>query len=188
MAGPVPGPVGAAAGRPAHRGGAGKTRTKEHQMTSNTLQPPHPGQPALSRWQGRRAHGGPLRHRHRRPVVGDSPIPARLARWHRRGRRRPPPRAVSSACTLLCQRIGSTGRVEACEPPRRLLLTTARPTSPSEGQGVRRDESHRGHADRRRRPDHPGHRGTGHAPGPARRLRRRIPDPRRRSRRPPRRA
>src|SRR5215472_19255424 len=36
MAGPVPGPVGAAAGCPAHRGGPGKTRTKEHQMTSNS--------------------------------------------------------------------------------------------------------------------------------------------------------
>src|SRR5580693_9996770 len=35
MAGPVPGLVGAAAGRPAHRGGPGETRTKEHQMTSN---------------------------------------------------------------------------------------------------------------------------------------------------------
>src|SRR6266705_6158155 len=35
MAGPVPGPVGAAAGCPAHRGGPGETRTKEHQMTSN---------------------------------------------------------------------------------------------------------------------------------------------------------
>src|SRR5215472_7705766 len=35
MAGPVPGPVGAAAGRPAHRDSPGKTRTKEHKMTSN---------------------------------------------------------------------------------------------------------------------------------------------------------
>src|SRR5215469_6074761 len=35
MAWPVPGPVGAAAGCPAHRGGPGKTRTKEYSMTSN---------------------------------------------------------------------------------------------------------------------------------------------------------
>src|SRR5580700_10420043 len=35
MAGPVPGLVGAAAGCPAHRGGPGETRAKEHQMTSN---------------------------------------------------------------------------------------------------------------------------------------------------------
>src|SRR5258708_20686745 len=35
MAGPVPGLVGAAAGRPAHRGGPRETRAKEHQMTSN---------------------------------------------------------------------------------------------------------------------------------------------------------
>src|SRR5438552_1680903 len=36
MAGPVPGPVGTAAGRPAHRDSPGETRTKEHQMTGNT--------------------------------------------------------------------------------------------------------------------------------------------------------
>src|SRR5262252_1374625 len=36
MATPVPGLVGAAAGCPAHRGGPGKTRTKEDAMTSNT--------------------------------------------------------------------------------------------------------------------------------------------------------
>src|ERR671937_640039 len=35
MAGPVPGLVEAAAGCPAHRGGPGKTRTEEQQMTSN---------------------------------------------------------------------------------------------------------------------------------------------------------
>src|SRR6185437_3499405 len=35
MAGPVPGPVAAAAGRPAHRGGPGETRAKEHEMTSS---------------------------------------------------------------------------------------------------------------------------------------------------------
>src|SRR5690348_2430112 len=35
MARPVPGPVGATAGCPAHRGGPGKTRTKERQMSTN---------------------------------------------------------------------------------------------------------------------------------------------------------
>src|SRR4029078_1197396 len=35
MAGPVPDLVGAATGCPAHRGGQGETRTKEHHMTSN---------------------------------------------------------------------------------------------------------------------------------------------------------
>src|SRR6266513_5421115 len=35
MAGPVPGLVGTAAGRPAHRDSPGQTRTKEHQMTGN---------------------------------------------------------------------------------------------------------------------------------------------------------
>ena len=52
---------------------------------------PHPGQPAISRWQGHRAHGRPLRHRYRRPVVGthrsrpSGPL-------DRRGRGRPAPR------------------------------------------------------------------------------------------------
>src|SRR5438034_9660966 len=35
VAGPVPGPVGTAAGRPAHRGGQRETRTEGHMMTSN---------------------------------------------------------------------------------------------------------------------------------------------------------
>src|SRR5215475_10397632 len=35
MAQPAPGPVGSAAGCPAHRDSPRKTRTKEHQMTSN---------------------------------------------------------------------------------------------------------------------------------------------------------
>src|SRR5512133_3800533 len=52
---------------------------------------PHPGQPALSRRQGRRAHAGPLRDRYRRPVVGNhrSRPPGPLVGP---GRGRPPPR------------------------------------------------------------------------------------------------
>ena len=40
-----------------------------------TCEQPHPGQPAMSRWQGHRAHGRPLRHRHRR-LVGSPWIPS----------------------------------------------------------------------------------------------------------------
>ncbi len=52
---------------------------------------PHPGQPAISGWQRHRAHGGPLRHRYRRPVVGAHRSPPSRP-LDRRGRGRPPPR------------------------------------------------------------------------------------------------
>ena len=59
-----------------------RERTKEHLMTSNARwRRTHPGQPAISRWRGCCAHRRPLRHRHRRPVVGLTD-PARLARWY----------------------------------------------------------------------------------------------------------
>jgi len=51
-----------------------------------------------------------------------------------------------------------------------------------------RAKVYRGHADRRRRPDDPGRRGTGHTPELTSRLRGRDPGSHRRSRRPPRRA
>ena len=72
-----------------------------------------------------------------------------------------------------------TGRVEVCEPPQRLLI--------SDQVRRRTGRRHRGDTHRRRRPNHPGHRGPRRAPGPDRRLRGRRPDPRRRSRRLPRR-
>src|SRR5215831_17845193 len=127
MAGPVPGPVGAAAGRPAHRGGPGKTRTKEHQMTSN----PRAGNRIL----------GSLRSADGRGVVRmedryDTDIddlwsavtdPARLARWFGtvEGDLRP-----GGEFRLSIQSSGwdGTGRVVACEPPRRLRVTTREAT------------------------------------------------------------
>src|SRR5512133_981262 len=133
MAGPVPGPVAAAAGRPAHRGGPGKTRTKGHHMTGNaprTL--------------------GSLRAADGKGVVRiedryDTDIndlwaaitdPARLARWHGQveGDLRP---GGEFRVYIEAADIESTGRVEACEPPRRLLVTT-RETDESyrKGQGV----------------------------------------------------
>jgi Activator of Hsp90 ATPase homolog 1-like protein len=73
-----------------------------------------------------------------------------------------------------------TGRVEACEPPRHLLVLTKDPDEPYELIIEATDG--------RRRPDQPGPRRTGHAPGLSRRLRGRNPGPCRRSRRPHRRA
>ena len=112
-----------------------------------------------------------------RPVVGPhrSPPSRPLAR---RGRGRSAP-GWRVPRTLLRQRMGrhrSRGSVRA--PAAAAVLTKS-----PDAAGRR----HRGDADRRRRPDHPGHRGPRHAPGADRRLRRRRPGPRRRSRRLPRR-
>src|SRR6266480_3498436 len=124
MAGPVPGLVGAAAGCPAHRGGPGQTRTKEHQMTSN------------ARGSGRIL--GSLRSADGKGVVRmedrfDTDIddlwsaltdPLRLARWigEVEGDLR-----LGGEFRFRFFASGSegTGRVDACEPPRRLLLTMA---------------------------------------------------------------
>src|ERR1700730_3860387 len=124
MAGPVPGPMGTAAGCPAHRGGPGETRTKEHQMTSN------------ARGSGRIL--GSLRSADGKGVVRmedrfDTDIddlwsaltdPRRLARWvgEVEGDLR-----LGGEYRFRFFASGSegTGRVEACEPPRRLLLTMA---------------------------------------------------------------
>src|SRR6476619_2193155 len=133
MAGPVPGPVAAAAGRPAYRGGPGKTRTKGHDMTSNA--PTILG--SLRSADGK----GVVRIEDRYDTGIDdlwSAItdPARLARWHGQveGDLR-----VGGAFRLYIESAGieTTGRVEACEPPRRLLVTT-RETDESyrEGHGV----------------------------------------------------
>src|SRR5260370_5570232 len=121
MAGPVPGLVGAAAECPAHRSGPGETRTKEHQMTSN------PGAGTRIIGSLRSADGkGVVRMEDRFDTDIDDvwsalTDPLRLARW------------IGEVAGDL--RLGGeyryhffasgsegTGRVEACEPPRRLLL------------------------------------------------------------------
>src|SRR6266536_1416783 len=132
MAGPVPGLMGAAAGCPAHRGGPGETRTKEHQMTSNA----HGGGRILGSL--RSADGKGIVHMEDRfdtdidDVWSAVTDPGRLARW------------IGEVDGDL--RLGGefrarwfasgwegTGRVEGCEPPQRLLLTM-RDTDPEPGQ------------------------------------------------------
>src|SRR6266568_3351314 len=155
LAGPVPGPVGTPARCPAHRDSPGETRAKEHQMTGNA----RPGSRILGSL--RAADGkGVVRIEDRYDTdIGDlwSALtdPGRLARWYGEveGDLRP---GGEFRLYLESADMDATGRVEACEPPRR--------------------------------PDHPGHRGPGHAPGQDRLLRGRVADPRRKSRRLPRRA
>src|SRR6266496_4137036 len=131
MAGPVPGLVGAAAGCPARRGGPGETRTKEHQMTSNAR--------AGSRILGslRSADGkGAVRMEDRFDTdIGDvwSALtdPLRLARWigEFEGDLR---LGGEFRARFFASGWEGAGRVEACEPPRRLLVTTKALDEPEE--------------------------------------------------------
>src|ERR1700680_4019556 len=131
MAGPVPGLVGAAAGCPAHRGGPGETRTKEHQMTSN----PRAGTRILGSL--RSADGkGVVRMQDRFDTdIGDlwSALtdPLRLARWM--GEVEGDLRLGGEFRARFFSSGGEgTGNGEACEPPRRLLLLTKQPGQPDE--------------------------------------------------------
>src|SRR6266581_6610134 len=126
MAGPVPGLVGTTAGRPAHRGGPGKARTKEHQMTSNA--------------RGSNRILGSLRSADGKGIVRmedrfDTDIddlwsaltdPRRLARWigEVEGDLR---LGGEFRARFFASGWEGTGRVEACEPPRRLLVLTKQP-------------------------------------------------------------
>src|SRR5260370_24857602 len=123
MARPVPGSVGTTAGRPAHRDSPGKTRTKEHQMTGNA-------RPA-TRIVGslRSADGkGVVRIEDRYDTDIDDlwsalTDPGRLARWYGQveGDLRP---GGEFRLYLESADLEGTGRVEACEPPRRLLVAS----------------------------------------------------------------
>src|SRR5215470_918815 len=123
MAGPVPGPVAAAAGRPAHRGGPGETRTKEHQMTSNAR--------GNARILGslRSADGkGVVRMEDRFGTDIDDlwsalTDPGRLGRWlgDFEGDLR---LGGEFRARFFASGWEGTGRVEACEPPRHLLVLT----------------------------------------------------------------
>src|SRR5215207_8169207 len=142
MAGSIPGLVGTAAGRPAHRGRPRKARTEEHQMTKSTQE--H----WMSDNTGRRTRVlGRLRSADGTGVVRiedryDTDIddlwsaltdPRRLARWYgevegdlRRG----------GEFNLYVEAAGlhGVGRVQVCEPPRRLQVVT-RETDESSQQG-----------------------------------------------------
>src|SRR5690349_3853591 len=136
MAGPVPGLVAAATGSSAHRGSSRQTRTKEHVMTSDTS--------GGARILGslRSADGvGVVRieDRYDTAIVdlwAAITEPDRLARWYGQveGDLRP---GGAFRVYLEADDVESTGRVEACEPPRRLVVTT-RETDESyrRGQGV----------------------------------------------------
>src|SRR6266480_7511000 len=123
MAGPVPGLVGTAAGRPAHRDSPGQTRTKEHQMTSNA----RPGTRILGSL--RSADGAGVVRIEDRYDTGIDDLwsaltdPGRLARWYGQveGDLRP---GGEFRLYLESDDWDGTGRVETCKPPRRLLVTT----------------------------------------------------------------
>src|SRR6267154_3836293 len=123
MAGPVPCPVGTAAGCPAHRGGPGETRAREHQMTSNA----RPGTRILGSL--RSADGkGVVRMEDRFDTDIDDvwsalTDPRRLARWlgEIEGDLR---LGGEFRARFFASGWEGTGRVEACEPPQRLLVLT----------------------------------------------------------------
>src|ERR1700751_1256880 len=136
MAGPVPGPVGTAARRPAHRDSQGQPRTKEHQMTSDA------GAGARIIGSLRSADGqGVVRIEDRYDTDIDDLWSAltdtgRLARWYGQveGDLRP---GGQFRLHVESADIDATGRVEACEPPRRLLVTNRETeVSHQRGQGV----------------------------------------------------
>src|SRR5215471_6477658 len=123
MAGPVPSLVGAAAGRPAHRDSPGQTRTKEHQMTSNA----RPGTRILGSL--RSADGAGVVRIEERYDTGIDDLwsaltaPSRLARWY--GEVEGDLRVGGEFQTYLeGPDLRAVGRVEVCEPPRRLLVVT----------------------------------------------------------------
>src|SRR5260370_20919054 len=123
MGGPIAGLVGAGAAGPAHRSGPGKTRAKEHQMTRN-VRPDIRILGSLKSADG----AGVVRIEDRYNTDIDDlwaaiTDPARLARWFGQieGDLRP---GGEFRLYLESADLDSTGRVEACEPPRRLLVTT----------------------------------------------------------------
>src|SRR6266702_6587273 len=126
LAGPVPGPVGTPARCPAHRDSPGETRAKEHQMTGNA----RPGSRILGSL--RSADGkGVVRMEDRFDTdIGDlwSALtdPLRLARWvgEVEGDLR---LGGEFRFRFFTSGWEGAGRVEACEPPRRLLVLTKQP-------------------------------------------------------------
>src|ERR1700677_1844441 len=122
MARPVPGAVGTAARCPAHRDSPRETRTKEHQMTSNA------GGGGRILGSLRSADGkGIVRMEDRLDTDIDDvwsafTEPLRLARWL--GEFEGDLRLGGEFRARFTSGWEGTGRVDACEPPRRLLVTT----------------------------------------------------------------
>src|SRR5580658_1840461 len=122
MARPVPGPVGTAAGCPAHRDSPRQTRTKERQMTSNA------GGGSRILGSLRSADGkGVVRMDDRFDTDIDDvwsavTDPLRLARWV--AEVEGDLRLGGEFRARFTSGWEGTGRVDACEPPRRLLVTT----------------------------------------------------------------
>src|SRR3954471_4269455 len=131
MAGPVPRRVGAATGRVAHRGRPRETPKKEHQMTSDTS-------PASTRILGtlRSSDGtGTLRIEDRydsdiKDLWSALTEPARLARWI--AEVEGDLRHGGEFRARFTSGWEGTGRVEVCEPPRRLLVRTKEAGEPGE--------------------------------------------------------
>src|SRR5580693_1943571 len=131
MAGPVPGPVGTAPGCSAHRDSPRQTRTKELAMTSEA----RTGNRILGSLltaDGR----GVVRMQDRFDTDIDDlwsalTDPARLAHWMAEveGDLR---LGGEFRARFFASGWEGTGRVEACEPPRRLLLLTKQPGQPDE--------------------------------------------------------
>src|SRR5579859_1982189 len=129
MAGPVPGPMGAADGRTAQRDRPWQGQTEEDQMTAKA----RPGTRIVGTL--RSADGkGVVRIEDRYDTDIDDlwsalTDPDGLARWFGRvdGDLRP-----GGQFRLCIETSGwdGTGRVEACEPPRRLLVTTKEASEP----------------------------------------------------------
>src|SRR5215475_761570 len=136
MARSVPGTVAAPARRAAHRGSPRKTGTKEHHMTGSAS-----GGTRLLGSLGAADGKGVVRVEERYNTDIDDlwtaiTDPGRLARWYGRveGDLRP---GGQFRLHVEDADSDSTGRVEACEPPRRLRVTN-RETDESyqRGQGV----------------------------------------------------
>src|SRR5258705_13132531 len=131
MAGRVPGDLGAAAGRPAHRGGPGEARTKEPPMTSDA----RPGSRILGSLGS--ADGKGVVRMEDRFNTGIDDLwsaltdPRRLARWlgEVEGDLR---LGGEYRARFFASGWKGTGRVEACEPPRRLLVLTNQAGKPEE--------------------------------------------------------
>src|SRR5690349_4543815 len=130
MARAIPGLVGPAAGCPAYRGGPGETRTKEHQMTGKA------GAGARILGTLRSADGeGIVRIEDRYDTDIDDlwsalTDPARLARWI--AEVEGDLRLGGEFHARFTSGWEGTGRVEACESPRRLLVVTKQTDEPDE--------------------------------------------------------